>query len=101
METSQIRGYDHEVSTHSQVAEAVVNGDADVGLGVTASAIQFQLDIIPLFQERFDLVIPDDVYKSELLKPALDYINTSDFKNAVLELGGYDPRDTGNEIHIQ
>jgi len=100
VETSQIMGYDNEVSTHSQVAEAVVDGDADVGLGVMASALQFQLDFIPLFQERFDLVIPDDVYQSELLKPALDYINTADFRNAVHELGGYDPRETGAEIHI-
>jgi putative molybdopterin biosynthesis protein len=99
-ETAQIRGYEQEVSTHSQVAEAVLQGEADFGLGVLAAACQFNLDFIPLFQERFDLVIPEESYHDPLLAPALETIQDLDFRQAVSALGGYDTAHTGEDLSI-
>lgn len=100
VETSQIHGFTCEVSTHSQVAQAVVQGEADLGLAVLAVADQYDLDFIPLFEERFDLVIPDEHFQSALLLPALDYLNTTQFRTAVQGLGGYDPQETGKETKL-
>ena len=100
LETTQIRGYDQGVSTHSQVAEAVLRGEVDVGLGVMAAANKFGLDFIPLFEERFDLVIPDEHYHSTLLLPALEYLHTAEFRTAVQGLGGYDSGETGKDAHL-
>jgi len=100
VETTQIKGYNQEVSTHSQVAEAVLQGEADLGLAVLASARQFDLDFIPLFEERFDLVIPDEHYQSVLLLPALEYLHTAEFRTAVQGLGGYDITHTGENFSI-
>ena len=97
VESAQIPGYNREASTHSQVANAVLQGEADFGLAVFAAARQFALDFIPLFEERFDLVIPDEQYHSVLLLPALEYINTAEFRTAVQGLGGYDTQETGKE----
>jgi len=96
--SSPIRGYDREVSTHSQVAEAVLRGEADLGLAVLAAARRFNLDFIPLFEERFDLVIPDEQYQSALLLPALEYLHTAEFRTAVQGLGGYDATHTGENL---
>jgi putative molybdopterin biosynthesis protein len=72
----------------------------DFGVGVLAAARQNNLDFVPLFEERFDLVIPDEHYQSVLLLPALEYIHTAQFRSAVKNLGGYDPQDTGKETHL-
>ena len=99
--SDEIFGYDHEVSTHSAVAEVVKEGEADVGLAVFAAARQNRLDFIPLFEERFDFVIPADDFQNELLLPILDHLNSSQFKREFTQLGGYDSHDTGKETHIE
>ena len=97
---SQIQGYTNEVSTHSQVADVISQGKTDVGLAVLAAAQKFGLDFIPLFEERFDLVIPEENFHSKLLLPALEQLHTGEFRNAVQGLGGYDPQETGNIIRV-
>ena len=100
VESARVQGYATEVSTHLQVAEAVLRGDADAGLGVLAAARQSNLDFIPLFEERYDLVIPESQYESALLAPALEYIHTAAFRQAVEGLGGYNPQDAGMEMKV-
>jgi len=52
----RIRGYTHEVKTHTAVAAAVAQGRADVGLGVRYAAEMYNLDFIPVGWEEYDLV---------------------------------------------
>ena len=54
----QIHGYNQSVITHSEAAAAVQSGKADAALGLQAAAYQHCLDFIPLFEERYDLVLP-------------------------------------------
>ena len=100
MASDQVHGYEKEVSTHSQVAEAILDGQADVGLAVFAAARRYRLDFIPLFEERFDLVIPVETFHSGRFSPIMDRLNSKDFRNDLLNLGGYDPHDTGIETTI-
>lgn len=96
----RLNGYDREVNTHSRVAEMVSDGQADVGLAVFAAAKRYKLDFIPLFEERFDFVIPADEFHSSKLSPVMDLVNSKQFKNDLLVLGGYDPHDTGKETLV-
>lgn len=98
LDIGRIRGYTTAVDTHAQVADAVRQGRADVGLAVLAAACQAGLDFIPLFEERFDMVIPEKEFKSNLMVSALDYLHTGQFRRILENLGGYNPHDTGNEI---
>jgi putative molybdopterin biosynthesis protein len=100
VEASQIRGYTREVSTHSQVAEAVHSGKADVGLAVLAVAQKINLAFIPLFEERFDLVIPDQGFRDPLLAPLFESLLTAFVRNWITSLMGYRSTETGKEIHI-
>lgn len=100
IQPSQIRGFTHAVNTHTRVAEAVLQGEADLGLGVVAVARKSGLDFISLFEERFDLVIPHEQFQSARLRPTLDYLHTARFRRAVQSLGGYFSKETGNEIQV-
>ncbi|NUM45735.1 MAG: molybdopterin biosynthesis protein [Anaerolineales bacterium] len=91
----QVQGYDQEEYTHLAVAAAVASGRADCGLGIAAAAQALGLDFLPLFQERYDLIIPEDHYNSLLLAPLLDLLADGAFRAAVATLPGYDVSDMG------
>lgn len=91
----EIRGYDTEVDTHLAVARAVQRGEADIGLGIYGAALSCNLDFFPLFQERYDLVIPQEYYPSDSLAPLLNMLSEPEFKKLVQEAGGYDVSQMG------
>jgi putative molybdopterin biosynthesis protein len=95
MKPNQVRGYEREEYTHLAVAADVASGAADVGLGILAAANALNLEFVPLFDERYQLVIPREHYASALLAPVLDVIRGAEFARQVDALGGYDVADMG------
>ncbi len=93
-----IRGYSQEEFTHLAVAAAIASGRADCGLGIAAAAQALDLDFVPLFQERYDLVIPQVYADSDLLAPLFDVLDDPDFQQTVAGLPGYDISVMGNVI---
>jgi len=91
-----IKGYENVVRTHTECASLVKEGKADVALGLHAAAFQHNLGFIPLFQERYDLIIPQEQIK--LLQPLLDTIQTKAFRHSLESLVGYDTTHTGEQI---
>jgi putative molybdopterin biosynthesis protein len=96
--TGSILGYENSVSTHTTCASLVQSGKADVALGLRAAAHQFELDFIPLFHERYDLVFMQE--QSSMLNPFLDTIQTQTFRRGVGALTGYDTTHTGEQIPL-
>ncbi len=96
--SEKISGYDRVVSTHSDAASAVQSGQADAALGLQAAAHQNDLDFIPLFEERYDLVLPRE--NERILTPILDYLQTSTFRNSLTLLTGYNAAHSGEQIHF-
>ena len=94
----QIIGYNQDEYTHLGVAVAVASGRADCGLGISAAAQALDLDFIPLFQERYDLVMPKQHSEGELLAPLFDVLKTGRFREAVSRLTGYDISVMGNVV---
>ncbi len=84
-----IHGYQQEEYTHLGVAAAVTSGRADCGLAVAAAAQALDLDFIPLFQERYDLVFKLQDAESELLQPVFELLQSGSFRSAVSKLQGY------------
>jgi molybdate-binding protein/DNA-binding transcriptional regulator YhcF (GntR family) len=97
---SEIKGYEKEFNTHLAVASHIARGDADVGLGIEAAAISCGLDFMPMFRERYDLVIPMVNYRSERVAPMLEIIGSDEFKKIVNGVGGYDTSQTGTSTFI-
>ena len=91
----EIPGYQEEVATHLAVASHVARGMADVGLGIEAAARSYDLEFLPLYRERYDLVIPVEKYQSKAVTSLLEIVVSNGFKKTVTEMGGYDTSETG------
>jgi molybdate-binding protein len=97
--SDRVKGYGHEATSHFEVARVVAEGQADVGIGVRSAAIVLGMDFIPLQVERYDLVIPTKLLKTNRgLEQLLDTIVSRPFRTEVEALGGYDTSQTG-KIH--
>lgn len=98
IDSGQIKGYADEEYTHLGVAAAVASGRADCGMGIPAAAQALELDFVPLYQERYDLIIPALFSESKLLSPLLNLLQSQDFKRAINKLPGYDTNLMGKLI---
>ncbi|MGC8938207.1 MAG: molybdopterin biosynthesis protein [Thermodesulfovibrio sp.] len=95
-----IKGYDRDEYTHMAVASAVLTGRADVGLGILSAAEALGLDFIPITEERYDVLIPQDFLELPIIQAVLKVIKEDEeFKKAVNFLGGYDTRDMGKIMY--
>ena len=93
-----IPGYEQEEYTHLAVAAAVASGRADCGLGVTAAAQALDLDFVPLFQERYDLIFLSRHLEQGLLTPILDLTCDQNFRRAIQAMPGYDTTQMGKIV---
>ena len=95
----RVNGYDKVVKTHTEAAALIAANKADVSLGLQAAAHQFGLDFIPLFEERYDLVVPRE--NESILMPLLEHLQTAAFRNALHSLTGYNSAHSGEQIVLQ
>jgi molybdate-binding protein/DNA-binding transcriptional regulator YhcF (GntR family) len=91
----RIKGYRHEVYTHSAVASAVMKGEVDTGLGIKAAAMIYGLSFIPLTVEHYELVIPVESWESTAMKTLIRLLTDQELINAINDLGGYITDQTG------
>jgi putative molybdopterin biosynthesis protein len=96
--SESILGYNEEEYTHLGVAAAIASGRADCGFGIAAAADALDLDFVPLFQERYDLVIPLEHANGELLAPLFGLFADQGFRDSVSRLRGYDVSVMGKII---
>ncbi|CCK78473.1 molybdopterin biosynthesis protein [Desulfobacula toluolica] len=94
-----ILGYENDEYTHMSVAVSVLSGRVDAGLGIHAAARALDLDFVPIVTEEYDLVIPDRFYHTRKVQVLLESIQTKEFQDRVISLGGYDTQKTGKVIY--
>ena len=92
----QIDGYDDEMLTHSQIAQAIAEEQADVGLGVEAAAIAYGLEFVCLTTERYDLVIPAPAWEHPPIQALARWLPTAEATSAIVSLGGYETDQSGH-----
>jgi len=94
-----VRGYEALCSSQLGLGRAIVEGKADVGIGSQAVGHFFDLDFIPLQEERYDLVIPTKYFHAHPgMKMFLDTLVTRGFRQEIEALGGYDTTEIGKII---
>ncbi|MDI3279964.1 MAG: molybdopterin biosynthesis protein [Bacillota bacterium] len=98
IDPKQIRGYEREEYTHMAVAAAVASGSADAGLGLYSAARALGLDFVLVGEERYDLIVPRDLWETEPIALLLEVIRSPRFQERVRALGGYDTRQTGQVL---
>ena len=96
----QVNGYEREEYTHMGVASAVLSGVADTGMGILAAAQALDLEFIPVAKERYDLLVPTAFAELPHITALLGIIRSStEFRNLVTALGGYDITDMGKLLY--
>jgi len=79
----EVRGYANEVRSHLEVAMAIKNGKADTGVGIRSVAKLFDLDFIPIQNERFDFVVLKDKVGSEKIGKFNEALSSQEFRSRV------------------
>ncbi len=85
----RIPGYRHEEFTHEAVAATIASGRADVGFGIEAAALRFDLDFIPLVWERYGLAFGPGIAGAGAGLRALRSLQGSAWRRRLSGLPGY------------
>lgn len=86
---------DPPARTEADVALAVATDKADAGLAIESVARQHGLGFVPLFQERYDLLVWRREYFEAPLQTLLGFHATPAFRQRATEVGGYDLSEFG------
>lgn len=97
----EVQGYEREEKTHIAVATFIAQGQADVGLGAQSAADIAGLDFIPLFKERYDLVVLQASYEQPRMQKIKEVVGSSSFKKMLGTMPGYDLSQTGSITTIR
>ena len=90
----QIEGYTDERITHSEVARAVADGSAHLGLGLEAAASAFGLDFILLTREQYDLVMTEAMFQLPAMQKLIDWL-VREGRRAFVGFSGYEFEQLG------
>ena len=91
----QIEGYDREATTHMAVAAAVASDSCDAGMGILSAARAMDLDFIPIADEEYDFVIPNEYMELPHVQAFLEVLRSDLFREKVDAMGGYTFDHTG------
>lgn len=95
----EVNGYENEMSSHLTVASAIVEGQADVGIGTRRIIKQFpELDFIPVQKERYDLVIKKEMYHSPEIQALLQILRSMEYQNDIFSIADNDYKDLGKIV---
>ena len=90
-----IQGFEQSEATHASVAAYVASGLADAGFGLERPARYFQLDFIPMVNERYVLVCRAATLDHPAMQAVQRTLANPDFKRTVDALPGYDAAHSG------
>ncbi len=85
--------------SETDLAMALSEGRADVGLGIEAAARQFKLDFTPLIEERYDLLVWRKAYFEPPFQHLVTLCRSEKFRAKAKSLGGYDVSGFGT-VHF-
>jgi len=95
----RIKGYAREVGSHIEAGLQVLGGEGDCALGIRYIANILGLDFVPLFNERFDMVIPEDHFHSVQVKSFLAFFEQQRLVHSINDFTGYDVSNTGGILY--
>lgn len=91
----RVSGYDREVTTHTGAAQAVATGQAQAAVGLRLAAERFGLGWVPLFSERYDLIVPEGLASEGAVGRLLERVSSSAFRKRIGGFSGYDTEHSG------
>ena len=96
---SKLAWTEHPSLSEDDLALAVRQGEADVGVGIEAAARRQGLAFIPLQQEHFDLAMRRRHYFEPAMQRLLAFAGSERFTHRAETLGGYDVSELGKVVY--
>ena len=100
LKPEHLNGYDRVESSHAAVAQAILAGDADCGLGIEAAARARGLDFVPLLQEHYYLVCLKDALDQPPIAALRALLQGEAWQKALAALPGYAPWRSGEVLSL-
>ena len=100
VDPDQVYGYEREEMTHNAVAVQIAGGSADAGMGIYSSARLYDLDFLPICVEEYDLLIPESVWNTDLIRQLISTLKSSQFRERIEAMGGYTLDRPGEIIDV-
>jgi putative molybdopterin biosynthesis protein len=91
----RLPGTELSLATHLEVATAIAEGRADVGIGTLAPSRSMGLDFVPLVWERYDLLTTDEAFYHRPTQAFFEMVKSDWLRQLVATLPGYEARQTG------
>ncbi len=95
VEPSDVAGYATTARGHLAVADGIAAGAADAGVAIRAAGRARGLDVLPLREEAYELVIPDHFLDLPGVEALLGLLRRPGVRAQVEALGGYDAATMG------
>lgn len=100
IDSSKIKGYDREFTTHMAVATAVKTGSATTGLGIFSAAKALDLDFVDITFEDYDFLVSQEFLEDVRVIEFINILKSDQFKERVSGLGGYGSENIGEIVLI-
>jgi len=97
----RLPGYETELFTHLEVATAVAEGRADVGVGTLGPARSLGLEFVHLTWERYDLLSTEEAFYRRPTQAFFEMIKSDWLRQLIARVPGYEARETGLLTLIQ
>ena len=86
-----VNGYNLVANSHISAAASVTRGYADFAVGNEKTAKQADgIEFVFLQQECYDLIVKESDLEKPIMKEMFKIIESDDYKNEILSLGGYE-----------
>jgi molybdate-binding protein len=96
VEPATVEGYGTTARSHLSVADGIAAGAADAGVAILAAGRARGLEVLPLREEAYELVIPDHFLDLPDVDALLDALRRPGIRAQVEALGGYDGAGMGS-----
>jgi excisionase family DNA binding protein len=93
-----VEGYTRCADSHLAVALKVFFDEADVGMGIEYATHLVPIDFIPLWDERFDLVVPKTLWPTSTMQRFISCLRPEKIATLSHTLPGYRLAETGKVL---
>ena len=100
VDPDRIYGYEREEMTHNSVAVQIAGNSADAGMGIYSTAKLYDLDFLPICVEEYDLLIPEKVWNTDLVRQLIQTLKSEEFRERISAMGGYTLECPGEIIDV-
>ena len=100
VDRDRIYGYEREEMTHNSVAVQIAGDSADAGMGIYSTAKLYDLDFLPICVEEYDLLIPEKVWGTRMVRQLIQTLQSDAFRTRIEAMGGYTLDRPGELIEV-